>query len=251
MKKKKKRRRLKKSVVIIAMVMFIIAIAFSGFKIIIRYINLKSNEKIKKVIEETIDKEKVKEEDYTIDFEYLKSTNSDIVAYIQIDNTKIDYLVVKGNDNEYYLYHNINKERNVAGWIFMDYRNKLDGTDRNIVIYGHNMADGSMFSSLYDALKKDWYEDIDKHSILLITEKEKITYQIFSIYSIIPEDYYINTNFKIDEEYQEFLNTIKSRSIYNFDIDINTDDQVLTLSTCNLSGDKRVVIHAKKINSID
>lgn len=250
MKRKRKRRKLKKNVVIVAMLMFLIAILFSSYKIIVRCINLKSNEQIKKIIEETIDPKKVKEKDYEIDFEYLKSTNSDIVAYLQVDNTKVDYVVVKGQNNEYYLNHNINKEYNVAGWIFMDYRNKLDENDKNIVIYGHNMADGSMFSSLYDALKKEWYENIDSHSILLITEDERITYQIFSIYSIIPEDYYINTNFKTDEEYQEFLDTIKSRSIYNFNVDLTTTDQVLTLSTCNLSGDKRVVIHAKKNNSI-
>ncbi len=248
--KRKKRRRLKKSVVIVFMLMFLIAILFSCFKIIDRYLNLKSNDRIKKVIEETIDIEKVKDEDYIIDFEYLKGTNSDIVAYLQVDNTLVDYLVVKGNDNSYYLNHNINKERNVAGWIFIDYKNKLDGSDQNIVIYGHNMVDGSMFGSLYQAMKKEWYENIDNHSILLITESERVTYQIFSIYSIMPEDYYINTEFNDVLDYQEFLNTIKDRSIYKSNLDLSTDDQVLTLSTCNLSGDKRVVIHAKKVNSI-
>ncbi len=247
---KKKRRELKKSIVIVFMLMFLSAIAFSSYNIIKRQINLKANKEIKKIIEETIDIERVSDDNYKIDFDYLKSTNSDIVAYLQVDNTKVNYVVVKGHDNEYYLNHNINKDYNVAGWVFMDYKNKLDGNDKNIVIYGHNMTDGSMFGSLSKALKKEWYENIDNHSILLVTENEKITYQIFSIYSIIPEDYYIDTEFNSEEEYQKFLNTIKSRSIYNSDIDLTTNDQVLTLSTCNLSGDKRIVIHAKLINSI-
>ncbi len=248
---KKKRRKLKKSIVIVFMLMFLSAIAFSSYNIIKRQINLKANKEIKKIIEETIDIERVSDDDYKIDFDYLKSTNSDIVAYLQVDNTKVNYVVVKGHDNEYYLNHNINKDYNVAGWIFMDYKNKLDGNDKNIVIYGHNMTDGSMFGSLSKVLKKEWYEDADNHSILLVTENEKITYQIFSIYSIIPEDYYINTNFNSEEDYQKFLNTIKSRSIYKYNIELNTSDRILTLSTCNVSGDKRIVIHAKKLNSIE
>lgn len=248
--KKKQKKKIERTIIKILMIVFVLAIMFSVFNIIKWYTSLKSNNEIKKIMEEVIDIEKIKEDDYKIDFEYLKSTNSDIVAYIEIDNTKVDYVVVKGKDNEYYLNHNINKEYNVAGWIFMDYKNKLDGNDKNIVIYGHNMADDSMFGSLTGVLKKEWYENVDNHTILLITENEKATYQIFSIYSIVPEDYYINTEFNDEKEYVNFLNKIKSRSIYNYDIELNTTDQILTLSTCNLSGDKRIVIHAKKMNSI-
>ena len=74
--------------------------------------------------------------------------NDDIVGILEINNT--DYIVplLQGLDNDYYLNHNFNKEYNIAGWIFADYRNKFDNTDKNIVIYGHNMKEGSMFGTL-------------------------------------------------------------------------------------------------------
>ena len=78
-----------------------------------------------------------------------------IHKFLKINNTNINYIVIKGKDNEYYLNHNLNKQKNIAGWIFADYKNKLDGSDKNIVIYGHNIVDKSMFGSIPDMFKKN------------------------------------------------------------------------------------------------
>ena len=89
-----------------------------------------------------------KETGKEIDFEGLRKINEDLVAWIQIPGIGLDYPVVQGEDNEYYLYHTFQKENNKAGSIFLDYRNHDDFTDRRVILYGHNMKDGSMFSNL-------------------------------------------------------------------------------------------------------
>ena len=166
------------------------------------------------------------------------------MGYLKIKNTDIDYVVVKGTNNSYYLKHNLKKEYNIAGWIFADYKNMIDGNDKNLVIYGHDTKDGSMFGTLHNLLKKEVQEK-NENEIVFITENETTTYQIFSTYIIEPEDYYIKTDIK-DEEYNDFLTTIKNRSNYDYKINVGTEDNVLTLSTCTDNGKKRVVVHARK-----
>ena len=103
-----------------------------------------------------------------------------------------------------------------------------------------------MFGSLSKVLKHDWYTNKDNHIIRISTEQENSLWQIFSIYKIKEESYYITTKFQKDIDYQKFLDTIKSRSIYNFDTSLTTTDKVLTLSTC-YSDTERTVVHAKLI----
>ena len=191
------------------------------------------------------------EDDNTIDFKELKKKNNDIVAYLKVNNTKIDYVVVKGTDNKFYLKHNLYKEYNRAGWIFMDYHNRLDGTDKNIVIYGHNTRDKSMFGTLRNIVTKEWYENPDNHIINLVLEDKVLTYQVFSTYTIKVEDYYINTIFKNNSEFDKFIKTLKKRSVYNYGIEVSGEDSILTLSTCTGNGKSRMVLHAKLIELTD
>ena len=125
----------------------------------------------------------------------------------------------------------------------MNYQNNLN--DKNVTIFGHNMKNGSMFGTLKNTLKKDWQENTDNHIIKFITEEKEYTYKVFSTYQIEVEDYYITPNFN-DDEYIKFINTIKKRSNYNYNVDVTKEDKILTLSTC--SGSKyRVVMHAKRV----
>ena len=206
------------------------------------------NKNIKKSIEEsiniTIEDEREK---YDINWETLKKQNTDTIAYIKVNNTNINYIVVKGSDNDYYLTHNFNKEYNVAGWVFSDYRNHFDGTDKNIIIYGHDIKDGSMFGTLKNVLNKDWYENEENYKVILVTEEEQYEYQVFSSYSIIAEDYYIKTTFNDDSEFDKFVRELKSRSIYNYETEVSKDDTILTLSSCMGNSKKRVVLHAKLV----
>lgn len=228
-------------------IVLIAVIIFSGIKIIEW---IKSNKKNKDIMSEI--KENVvinnemdsNNEEYKIDFAKLKQKNSDAIAWIKVNGTDIDFPVVKGTDNSYYLTHNFDKEKNKAGWIFADYRNKFDGTDKNIIIYGHNMKNGSMFASLKDVIKEEWYNNENNKYIALITENENCKYQVFSVYQTETEEYYLQTNIS---NFKEFVEKIKGRSKKNFNVDIKETDSILTLSTCADNTKYRVVLHAVKV----
>ncbi|MGN1297059.1 MAG: class B sortase [Candidatus Scatovivens sp.] len=233
---------------IILLCIFIILLFFSGTKIVIWYMNNQNNKKISDEIAEFVTVDETKEDEkYAVDFEKLKEKNSDIVAWLKVNGTNIETTVVKTTDNDYYLTHNFNKEYNSAGWIFADYKNKVDGTDKNLVIYGHNMRDDSMFGSLKWVINEDWYNNEDNKYITLITENETQVYEVFSVYQIEKEDYYIQTSFDTEIEFNTFAQTIKKRSKKDFNVDVNKEDAVLTLSTCANNNKYRVVLHAKKI----
>ena len=179
-------------------------------------------------------------------FDKLREKSKDIVAYLKVNNTAIDYVVVKGKDNSYYLHHNFEKKYIGSGWVFADYRNKADGYDTNMIIYGHNRKDNSMFGSLKSALTDEWIENEDNRKIIYITKENKVIYEIFSVYVVYDEDYYITTDFENEDKFEEYINTVKSRSYYDLDVNVDMTDRLLTLSTCNITNHK-TVIHAKKI----
>lgn len=244
-----KRKDKKKKVLIINIIqiLLLVVLVYSAIHIAIWY---KNNESNKKIIKETLKTVKINDDTktkqkYEVDFKELKNKNSDTIAWLKVENTNIEFPIVKTNDNSYYLSHNFNKEYNKAGWIFADYKNKFDTTDKNIVIYGHNMRDNSMFGSLKDVIKKEWYNNESNKYITLITEEEYHIYEVFSVYQIEKEDYYIKTNFK-NNEFEEFINTIKERSKKDFNVKVTKDDNILTLSTCANNNKYRVVLHAKK-----
>lgn len=182
-----------------------------------------------------------------VNFESLLQTNSDTVAWIKVEGTKINYPVVQSTDNDYYLHHDYRNNNNMAGWIFGDYRDDFTKFKYNTIIYGHNMNNKTMFGSLPDAvLSSKWQNNPDNHLIKLSTPTSNSIWKIFSVYTIEPEIYYLKTAFST-ESFQEFINTINNRSIYNFNTEVNINDKILTLSTCDNLGTKRVVVHAKLI----
>lgn len=222
---------------------------YSGIKIFKWNKENSNNNNITDKINEAVIVEKNSEgkEDFNINFNTLKKQNEDTVAWIKVNNTNVKYPVVKAKDNSFYLTHSFDKSNNSAGWIFADYKNKFDDTDKNIVIYGHNRRDGSMFSSLKNALNPNWYNNDLNRNILLYTENEEYNYEIFSIYKIESEDYYIKTEFNDENDFEDFLNTITKRSVQDFGVNVSKDDSILTLSTCANNNKYRVVIHAKKV----
>src|SRR5574344_892497 len=94
-----------------------------------------------------------------VDLNALRQQNSDTRAWLQVTGTNINYPVVQTTNNEYYLKHSFDKSYNSAGWVFADFRNKLDGTDRNTIFYAHARSDGSMFGSLKNILSSSWVSD--------------------------------------------------------------------------------------------
>ena len=237
----------------ILIIIFIITLIISSGYIVKWFMDNKENEKISDKVSEAIveNNEAKNEEDekneYKVDFDKLKEINNQIVAYLKVNGTKIEHAVVQAKDNKYYLRRSLDKKYNVGGSIFMDYKNKLDGTDKNIVIYGHNMNDDSMFGTLKNILKDEWYNNEENYIINFTTEKEEQKYKVFSVYKIKNEDYYIDTEFK-GNEFAKFVKTLKGRSIKDFKVEVTEQDSILTLSTCADNDVYRIVLHAKQIN---
>lgn len=185
----------------------------------------------------------------SVDFKDLIDKNNETVGWLKVNNTNVNYSVVQHDDNEYYLKHDFYKKSNINGWVYADYRADFEYFGSNTIIYAHNMTDRSMFGSLVWCLKESWYKNEDNQYIKLSTPKSNTVWKIFSIYTIKPEVYYLKTYFESDEEHKIFVETIKNRSIYNFNEDVSSNDKILTLSTCTDDGTKRIVIHAKMIKA--
>ena len=183
---------------------------------------------------------------YKINFDELKEQNLDAAGFLKVRGKDIEFVVVQTVDNDYYLRHNFEKDYNKAGWIFADYRNELDGSDRNIVVYGHNMLNGSMFSTLSNVLEKSWQEEINNRFITFITPSGTEIYEVFSVYQTEDSSYYTQTDFT-ESTFQEYIKTILSKSFYDFETVVNMNDQLLTLVTCGRSNSNRVIVHAKRL----
>lgn len=256
----KNNEKLKKKILVVILICMIIALIFVLSKIvkwkldndsvqkqvddIHSYVKIEDVEDNKNtvVVDDNI---KVEDKLINVNFDELKNSNPDTVAWIKVNGTNIDYPVVQTSDNKYYLTHSFDKSYNEAGWIFADYRNNLID-DKNLVIYGHARLNETMFGSLKNTTKKFWYENSANYEIKLSTPKVNSSWLVFSTYIIPAEDYYITTNFNADTSFESFIKTLKSRSVYDYKVDLDKSDRILTLSTC-YSDNKRVVLHAKLI----
>jgi len=239
----------KKIIVSIIFIIFVSIMIVTGIMI---FKWVKENKKTNDIMENikdtiSVDENIESKDKYNVKFEELKQTNSDTIAWIKVSGTNIEYPIVKTNNNDFYMTHSFDKSYNSAGWVFMDYENRFDGTDNNMVIYAHNRKDGTLFGTLRNILTEEWQSNEENFTIPFITENEKAEYQVFSVYRIENEDYYITTNFGTENEFQKFIDTMKSRSIKDFNVDVSTEDNILTLSTCADNNKYRVVLHAKKL----
>ena len=184
---------------------------------------------------------------YNINFDNLLKINKDTVAFIHIDNTQVNYPVVQTSDNSFYLNHAFNRKKNGGGWLFMDYRNDINNLSSNTVIYGHGRKNKTMFGTLSNVLTKEWQNNKDNYVIYLDTKNTSYVFQIFSIYSIKSEIYYIQTDFNTTSAKKEWLKIMKKRNIAPFTTTVNENDKILTLSTCKNNNGDRIVVQAKLI----
>ena len=181
-----------------------------------------------------------------VDFEELLNDNSDTVGWIQVNGTNINYPIVQTTNNDYYLTRAFDKSYNDAGWVFMDYRNDAEDFNKNTIIYAHSRLDKTMFGSLKNILRSGWLDNSDNYVIKLSTPYENTLWQVFSVYHLPTTSDYLKVEFNSDSDYNDFLNMISSRTAYNFGTSVNTDDKILTLSTC-YANDEKLVVHAKLI----
>lgn len=239
----------------ILLILFIVVFLFSTTKIVLFLFDSHNNKKeTKELIQDVINIEIEEEKEvFKIDFEKLLSINNDTIGWIRFNQDKVNNPIVHTSDNSYYLKRSFEKKSNQAGAIFMDYRN-TSFNDRNVVLFGHAMLDDTMFGSLQDIFKNDFFDTKENNYIQLYNkDNELLNYQIFSYYIIEKEEYYITTSFNSDSDFNKFIDTITRRSYKKFDVEVNTSDKILTLSTCSGTGgtSKRKVVHAKRVEILE
>lgn len=183
------------------------------------------------------------------DFDKLKKQNPDTVAWLTVPGTEIDTAIVKTDDNVYYLTHNFDKKYNSLGWPFADYNNSFPELNTNTIIYGHTYKRSTSFSTLKDVLEKSWLKNKEKQKITLDTEKERLTFEVFSVYTLEETNDYLYISFKSNDKYQKYLNKSIKRSIKNFNNKPTINNKILTLSTCYQDSNHRLVVQAKLIDS--
>lgn len=193
------------------------------------------NESTQENIEETINQKNER----ILKVQKLQEENPDIVGWLEIEGTSINYPVLQGNDNEYYMTHNYKKQKSKNGSIFLtkDYNWSIPSS--NLLIYGHNLSNGTMFQELLKYEKEDFYK---KHPIIrFTTNNEDAEYEIISafksrVYYKSEKNvfrYYYFVNAKTEAEYNEFVQNAKKASLYNIDKTAQYGDQLITLSTCS------------------
>jgi len=181
-------------------------------------------------------------------FDELLKQNEDVVGWITIEDTQVDYPILHSSDNFDYLKTNYYGDESRAGSIFMDFRNDITSSDLNTVIYGHRMKDGSMFQQLTKFLEQDFFEE--HRTFQYDTLYESYEAEIFAVYHTLTDFNYIETDFPSDEAYEKLLNQIQEKSIFQTDIELSADDPIITLSTCDYqldADDGRLVVHAKLV----
>ena len=179
-----------------------------------------------------------------IDFESLQKQNAEIFGWITIEDTVIDYPLLRGENNSYYLTHAYDHQPSSFGSIFMDCGNSADLSDRHTILYGHNMKNKAMFGSLSDYKKKDFAAAHDTVKIYL--PDKILTYRIFSAYTAHVLDEVYTLRFDSDAAFQAMLDEMQTSGALAADAAPTVTDRILTLSTCTPAGDvnHRFVVNA-------
>lgn len=186
------------------------------------------------------------------EFDALLEENEDVVGWINIDDTNIDYPIVHSADNREYLTQDFNNEDSIGGSIFMDYRNDIDSPNRNTIVYGHRMKDGSMFQHLTKFLDQDFFENHRTFEVETLDTSYEA--EVFAVYDTTTDFYYIQTDFENDAEFEQLLTEAQHKSEFETDVDVSADDDIITLSTCDYELDVnegRLVVQAKLVDKSD
>ena len=184
----------------------------------------------------------------------LREENQDIVGWLEIENTNINYPVLQGTDNHYYMTHNYKKEKSKNGSIFLNADYNWNIPSNNLLMYGHNLGNGMMFQELLKYEKESFY--LEHPTIRFTTPEEDAEYEIISVFksrvyyksekNVFRYYYFINS--ESEEEYNQFIKNAKNASLYPIDATANYGNQLITLSTCSYYiEDGRFAVVGRKI----
>lgn len=182
----------------------------------------------------------------TVDFEALQAINSQVIGWISSDTGAINYPVVHGTDNDYYLTHLVDGTYNSNGSIFVDFRNAPGFADRNTIIYGHNMLNGAMFASL--SLYSTPGYPAAHPELLLVTDEGSFSLQVFAGCVVPGNSDLYQMSYNGDEEFITYIDRVRSISDFTTEVPINEQDRIVTLSTCSYNyDDARYLLFCKLV----
>lgn len=255
--KKKRKNRIQ---FILLIIIFVISMVVLAYKLYEHYKDSEANREIREelnVIYEEVKDEppEVKEKTKIEKLEELQKINPDIVALIEIEGTNINYPVLQGENNSYYMTHNYKKEKSKDGALFLDKDYDWNIPSTNLLIYGHNnIGSSEMFVELTKYKKESFYKE---HKIInFITNKEEAQFEIISVFlsrvyyqyekNVFRYYYFINADTK--KEYDSYVNNCKKASLYDIEATAEFGDELMTLTTCEYSqSNGRLAVVAKKI----
>lgn len=225
---------IKKFLYVVLLIFFLIVAVLCFY----RFIDIKEEIKEEQNLQDelidisTISEETSQTEEVKINFEELSKINSDIVAWIVIDGTNINYPIVQSINNTYYLKHSFYKKYSNYGTIYMDATANKDFTSMNTFIYGHYTTNKSMFGELGNYMKQSFY---DEHPYITIYTPDKtLKAEIFSVHVDDASSYSYQMNFTTNEAFKNYIELMKSKSVINSDVEIDsTIDKIITLYSCS------------------
>lgn len=243
-------------ILILIFLVSIILIAYLGFN---KYKSKKENEELNNYINNNVQEEKTTSEksERMLKVEELQKENSDIVGWLEIPDSNINYPVVQGQDNDYYMVHDYKKEYSKNGSLFLDKDYNWDKPSTNLLIYGHNnRGTDSMFCQLLNYKKQSYYDTHKKFRFT--TNKEDAEYEIISVFqskvyyknetNVFRYYYFIDAD--SEKEFNDYVNNSKKASLYDTGVTAEYGDQLMTLSTCDFyTEDGRLAVVAKKIEN--
>ena len=224
----------------VAVVVFCIS-AFQLFKIAKGYLDGRGE--YKKIadlaLKDTDDKDK-----FRVDFDELLKVNPDTIGWLRFhpEPSIINYPVVQGEDNQEYLHKTFSANENTMGTIFLNVDNSKDFSDKNSIVYGHRMKDGSMFRHLWDYDDQEFYSK-NPYFYIYTPDGREITYHIFAAAKVGDTSEAYTTVFGSEAQFEEVVKEMKEASFYNTNVEVGGDDSIVTLSTCTAeSDDNRMIV---------
>ena len=237
-----------KKVLIIALKTLLILYLFAliAFSLFGLYKYNEGKNESKKLASEIIVNTNLDEIPIDVDFETLKEKNDDIIGWLYCPNTPLNYAIVQAEDNEYYLQRDFNKEYSNSGTLFADCRNSGDFSDKNTVIYGHNMKNNSMFATLIK-YKNDEYYKVNPVMYLITPDKKYTVELIAGVVKKSSQELY--DNLLQEENVKYIIDEALLQSTFDTNYVFDENDRFVTLSTCSYDYDDARFILIGKLHN--
>lgn len=249
--------RTKKILSIILTVVCLAVFIYAGHGLVTTMLDYSKNNKIVSDLQETFYNASDADEAFQTNdgerkvrsgFDILLNENDELVGWITIDGTQIDYPILKADNNDDYLHRDFYGNSNILGSIFMDFRNNVTSNDLNTIIYGHRTKNGSMFEDLTKFQEQEFFEN---HSTFTFdTLYESYEAEVFAVYNTLTDFNYIQTDFSNTDDYEQLLTEVQGKSMIESEVEVGPNDRIITLSTCDYALDDhngRLVVQAKLV----